>query len=141
FIDELDDFEGGAAYGPGVAMYENGDFVVMFPKIETAEFGVRWFDPEGLPYGPSVTLAEQLTHTSFASQTIIAGDVDTHTAYRVLNGRDEMSSTSDVFAITRGPELVADLVAIYQGPAPVYYADMALDGDVATFVWAQDGEI
>ena len=142
YIDELDDFEGASALGPNVAMFEDGVFAIMYVSLATTEFRLRWFDEFAAPLNSGVTVSPELSAPTIAWQGLAAsGDLDTHVVYAVLNGFDNMSSNKDVFSVRRGPDTPASHWPIYQGPASVIYADVVLDGDIASFVWEQDGEV
>ncbi|KIG16835.1 Chitinase [Enhygromyxa salina] len=142
FVDEFDDYDSGHALVPNVAMFEDREFALGYLAFSASEFRLRWFDEFATPLGPSLMVTTDLMQSVAASQGLVAtDDVDTHNVYAVLNGENPMSSNRDVFSIRRGPNTPASLLAIYQGPAVVSYADIALDGDIATFVWEQDGEI
>jgi hypothetical protein len=143
FIAEIDDFPTNDVLGPNVAAFDNGDWVVMYAALQTAEHRLVWFEPDATPLGPPVSLTTEVDIGVFAWQSIVAGnDVATHDAYGVVNGDDVNSVNHDVFAIERGPQTAESNVPIYQGPTDVTWADMTLaDDDVATFVWLENDRV
>ncbi|WP_181233631.1 hypothetical protein [Enhygromyxa salina] len=140
YVAQLDDFPGAHVGYPDVAMFEDGVFAVTYSSYATSEIRVRWFDEFAVPLGGGVTTGGEFM-LSDVRALIASEDLDTHNLYAVLTGLDAMSSSRDAFSIRLGPDTPASSWPIYFGPAAVNTANGVLDGDIATFVWLQDGQV
>jgi hypothetical protein len=141
-ITEFDDFEASDALMPGVTMYDDGSFALLYVGLQSVELRLRWFDELAEPLGPGVQLTSAITMPIFGSHTVVAGELANHVAYAVMNGlEDGVSSSRDTFMVERGPDSAAQHWSIYQGPDVVSFADMVLDGDISTFVWQQNDKL
>ncbi|KIG16353.1 Endo-1,4-beta-xylanase A precursor [Enhygromyxa salina] len=142
FVAQLDDFEGGHAAAPNVAMFQDGVFAVLYSSFGDG-FRLRWFDEFAAPISTGIPVTDQVTQSDpYSARGVIATqDLDSHDVFAVINGLNAMSTSTDVFSIRRGPNTSASHLSIYQGPDTVFRADGVLDGNIATFVFEKDGEV
>ncbi|WP_146158002.1 hypothetical protein [Enhygromyxa salina] len=141
YIEELDDVDDHVIIGD-VAMFEDGVFAVLYLPIEPLEFQLRWFDEFAMPISDGLPASSEITLPSFAFPALAAtGELDTHLVYAAISGEDATSTSKDVFAVGRGPDTPESHWSIYKGPVAVTSTDIGIDGDVATVVWEQNGEV